>query len=126
MFNERLVSWMNVTINTMLEISIRIELTGTSALRGVKSVDAWLRYCMTVVRTSKTSLSSHEGIFTYHVKRIRYRLIGLGGKLTLDMKHCFTTKSLISQGPSLHQQNFFSRFFVSASMRPFLTRKASS
>lgn len=24
---------------------------------------------------------------------------------TLDMKHCFTTKSLTSNGPSLHQQN---------------------
>ena len=39
--------------------------TGISRLRGVESVDTWLRCCITVDRTSRTSLSSHEGILTY-------------------------------------------------------------
>lgn len=43
---------------------------------------------------------------------------------TFEIKHCFTTKSLTSNGPSLHQQNLTSRSPVTGCMSPFLIRKA--
>jgi len=48
------------------------------------------------------------------------------GIFICDIKHCLTTKSRMSNGPSLHQQNRTSRCPVFASMSPFLTKNASS
>lgn len=43
---------------------------------------------------------------------------------TFEMKHCFTTKSRTSKGPSLHQQKRTRRLPVRLSMRPFSTKNA--
>lgn len=43
---------------------------------------------------------------------------------TFEMKHCFTTKSRISHGPSEHQQNRTRGAPVYSSMRPLRVRNS--
>lgn len=68
---------------------------------------------------SKLAFSSDLKVFTRYRRHMR-RLTP-----TWDIKHCFTTKSRMSNGPSLHQQNRTSRCLVFASMSPFLTKNTS-
>lgn len=63
-------------------------------------------HLLTTRRTSMTSPASQGGIGIF------------------DMKHCLTTKSRTSHGPSVHQQKRTSAEFVTGSIKPFRVKNS--